>query len=159
MWNRAHVASVRWAVSLSVTAGIAYFIARRLNVDLGGLWVVLQAVLILRRNIVDSVMVARDQVIGTTTGVAFGAICGLLPLHSIGIALAVFLTATVCSAITMLRGVVNIACVAAAIVILLPVGKPSYVTAWDRFSDTLLGAAIALAIAGLGSLTSRKRLN
>jgi uncharacterized membrane protein YgaE (UPF0421/DUF939 family) len=70
------------------------------------------------------------------------------------VTLAVFLTALVCS-IPMLRRVVNIACVAAAIVILLPLGKPSYVTAWERFIDTIIGAAIALLVAALATRTYR----
>jgi uncharacterized membrane protein YccC len=55
----------------------------------------------------------------------------------------------------MLRRVVNIACVAAAIVILLPAGDPSYATAWHRLIDTIIDAAVALLLAAIAARTYR----
>jgi hypothetical protein len=57
------------------------------------------------------------------------------------------LTAFVCCSIPLLRDVTNIACIAASVIILLPAGKPAYVTAFNRFTGTLSGAAVALTIA------------
>ena len=62
----------------------------------------------------------------------------MMNLPVAGVALAVFSTALVCT-IPILRGVMNISCVAAAIVILLPMGGPTYVTALHRFADTIIG--------------------
>jgi uncharacterized membrane protein YccC len=148
------LAFVRTAFALALTGAVALFVAKRLHVDLGGLWVVLSAVLILKQTLIDSLTIARDQLIGTTVGVCCGAIFALLSPAVLGVALAIFLTALVCLAIPTLRRVVNIACVGAAIVILLPSGNPGYLTAWHRFSDTLIGAAIALLVAALTAQTS-----
>jgi uncharacterized membrane protein YccC len=152
---RQTVGSVRTAFLFAVAAAVALLVARRLHIDLGGLWVVLSAVLILKPKLAATLTVARDQLLGTTVGVVFGAGFALMNRAVISVALAAFLTALVCGSIPMLRTVTNIACVAAAIVILLPLGKPGYVTAADRFVDTLIGAAIALLVAALGERTYR----
>ncbi len=109
----------------------------------------------LKPRIADSLVIARDQLLGTAAGVSFGAVFGLLHETAISVTLAVFLTAAVCRSIPMLRAITNIACVAASIVILLPAGRPSYVTAWNRFVDTLLGGAIALLVVLLATVGSR----
>jgi uncharacterized membrane protein YgaE (UPF0421/DUF939 family) len=142
---------------LAISGGLALFIARRLHVDIGGLWVVLSAVIILRPTLMGSLMTARDQLLGTTVGALSGAVCGLLSEPAIGLTAAVFVSAIACSAVAMLRGGTYIACAAAAIVIVLPAGKPSYITALNRFEDTLLGGAVALAIASIVTLTARRR--
>ena len=145
----------RNALVLAFAAGVALLVARHLRVDIGGLWVVLSTVTILKPKFSDAVTTARDQLFGTTVGVCFGAVFGLMHQAVISVAVAVFLTAWVCGVIPMLRTVVSIACVGAAIVIILPAGRPSYVTAWNRFTDTLLGAAIALLVAALAARTYR----
>lgn len=142
---------------LAISAGLALFIARRLHVGIGGLWVVLSALTNTRQTLVSSLMTAREQLLGTVVGVVLGAVCGLLREPAIALAAAVVLSAYVCNSIARLRGVIYIACAAAAIVIVLPAGKPSYFTAWDRFRDYLLGAAVALAILSLATLATRWR--
>ncbi len=148
------VETLRTALFFALAAGVALFVARKLHVDLGGLWVVLTAVTILRLNVGDSFAIARNQLLGTAVGVTFGAIFGLVHPESLGIGLAVFLTAAVCS-ISALRPALNISCVAASIVILLPAGNPPYMTALHRLSDTLLGAAIALLVAAIAAQSYR----
>ncbi len=152
---RIELAHIRAAFLFALSAGIALVTARGLHVDLGGLWVVLSSVSILKPRLSDSLEIARDQLLGTTAGVTFGALFGLLHQPVVSVTLAIFLTAVVCRSITMLRSITNIACVAAAIVILLPDGNPSYVTAWNRLFDTLLGGAIAVLVVALAALGSR----
>ena len=142
-------------VLLAVSAGVALFIARRLHIDIGGLWVVLSALINTQPTLLGSLTSARDQLLGTLVGVVFGAVFGLLREPAIGLALAVVLSAAACRAIARLRGVIYIACGAAAIVIVLPAGKPSYVTALNRLEDYLLGAAVALVVASSASLAAR----
>jgi uncharacterized membrane protein YccC len=142
---------------LAVSAGLALFVARRLYVDIGGLWVVLSALINTQPTLLGSFTTARDQLLGTLVGVVLGAVFGLLREPAIALAAAVVLSAAVCNSIAQLRGVVYVACAAAAIVIVLPAGKPSYVTAWNRLGDYLLGAAIALAVASIASLATRRR--
>jgi uncharacterized membrane protein YccC len=145
---------IRKASFFALAAGLAFFVARKLHVDLGGLWVVLSAVTILQPTASEALTIARNQVLGTAVGVSLGAVFGLMDLPVASVALAVFSTAIVCS-IPILRGVVNISCVAAAIVILLPMGGPTYVTALHRFVDTLIGAAVALLVAALAAQSYR----
>jgi uncharacterized membrane protein YccC len=116
---------------------------------------VLSAVTILKPKAGETLNIARNQLLGTAVGVSLGAVFGLMNLPVTGVALAVFSTALVCS-IPILRGVVNISCVAAAIVILLPLGGPTYVTALHRFVDTIVGAAIALLVAALAAQSYRR---
>jgi len=149
-----HGQVIRTAFFFALTAGLAFFVARKLHVDLSGLWVVLSAVTILKRKASETLNVARNQLLGTAVGVSLGAVFGLMNLPVAGVALAVFSTALVCS-IPILRGVINISCVAAAIVILLPMGGPTYVTALHRFVDTIIGAAIALLVAAAAALSQR----
>jgi uncharacterized membrane protein YccC len=139
----------------ALSASIALVTARSLHIDLGGLWVVLSSMSMLKPRLSDSLEIARDQLLGTTAGVTFGALLGWLHQATLSVTLAVFLTAVVCRSVTMLRSITNIACVAAAIVILLPNGNPSYVTAWNRWCDTLLGGAIAVLVVALAALGSR----
>jgi uncharacterized membrane protein YccC len=115
---------------------------------------VLSAVTILKPTSGDTLSIARNQLLGTAVGVSLGALFGLVQLPVVSVALAVFSTALVCS-IPMLRSVVNISCVAAAIVILLPLGGPTYVTAGHRFIDTIIGAAVALLVAAIATRTYR----
>jgi uncharacterized membrane protein YgaE (UPF0421/DUF939 family) len=140
---------------LAISAGLALFIARRLHIDIGGLWVVISALAITRQTLPSSLTIARDQVLGTAVGALSGAVFGILREPALGLAVAVVLSTAVCNSIAVLRGVISIACAAAAIVIILPAGKPSYVTAWDRFEDCLLGAGVALVIASIASLVTR----
>jgi uncharacterized membrane protein YccC len=142
---------------LAVSAGLALFIARRLHVDIGGLWVVLSALINTQPTLLSSFTTARDQLLGTLVGVVLGAVFGLLKEPAIGLAAAVVLSAVVCNSIARLRSVMYVACAAAAIVIVLPAGKPSYITALNRLGDYLLGAAVALAIASIASLAARWR--
>jgi uncharacterized membrane protein YccC len=116
---------------------------------------VLSAITILKPKAGETLNIARNQLLGTAVGVSLGAVFGLMNLPVTGVALAVFSTALVCS-IPILRGVVNISCVAAAIVILLPLGGPTYVTALHRFVDTIVGAAIALLVAALAAQSYRR---
>jgi uncharacterized membrane protein YccC len=144
-------------VLMAISAGLALFIARRLHVDIGGLWVVLSALINTQPTLRASFTSARDQLLGTLVGVVLGAAFGLLREPAIALAAAVVLSAIVCSAIAKLRGVTYIACGAAAIVIVLPAGKPSYITAWNRLEDYLLGAAVALIVASIAWLAARWR--
>jgi uncharacterized membrane protein YgaE (UPF0421/DUF939 family) len=149
-----HGQVIRTAFFFALAAGLAFFVARKLHVDLGGLWVVLSAVTILKPKASETLNIARNQLLGTAVGVSLGAVFGLMNLPVAGVALAVFSTALVCS-IPILRGVINISCVAAAIVILLPMGGPTYVTALHRFADTIIGAAIALLVAAMAAQSNR----
>jgi uncharacterized membrane protein YccC len=141
---------IRTAFFFALAAGLAFLVARKLHVDLGGLWVVLSALTILKPKAGETPTIARNQLLGTAVGVSLGALFGLMQLPVASVALAVFSTAVVCS-IPLLRGVVNISCVAAAIVILLPMAGPTYVTALHRFVDTIIGAAIALLVAAIAA--------
>jgi len=143
---------IRTAFLFALAAGLALFVARKLHVDLGGLWVVLSAVTILKPKASETLKIARNQLLGTAVGVSLGAVFGLMNLPVAGVALAVFSTALVCS-IPILRGVINISC--AAIVILLPMGGPTYLTALHRFADTIIGAAIALLVAAMAAQSNR----
>lgn len=145
---------VRTAFFFALAASLAFFVARILHVDLGGLWVVLTAVTILKPKASETLSIARNQLLGTAVGVSFGATFGLMHLPVTSVALAVFSTALACS-VPILRGVVNISCVAAAIVILLPMGGPTYETALHRFVDTIIGAAIALLVAAMATQSYR----
>lgn len=49
------------AFFFALSAGLAFFVARKLHVDLGGLWVVLSAVTILKRKASETLNVARNQ--------------------------------------------------------------------------------------------------
>lgn len=147
---------VRTAFFFALAAALALFVARRLHIDLGGLWVVLSAVTILRPKLQDALSIAREQVIGVTVGVLLGGLFGSL-LHDpiASTAVAVFFTALVCS-YGDLRSVRNIACVGAAVVILLPAGTHPYLTAMHRFIDTLIGAAVAILISAASTATDRR---
>jgi len=140
---------------LAISAGLALFIARKLHIDIGGLWVVLSALTITRQTLLSSLTTARDQLLGTAVGALSGAVFGIIKEPAISLAAAVVLSSAVCNSIAELRGVIYIACAAAAVVIVLPAGKPSYITAWDRFEDCILGAGIALLIASIASLAAR----
>jgi uncharacterized membrane protein YgaE (UPF0421/DUF939 family) len=140
---------------LAISTGLALFIARKLHIDIGGLWVVLSAIVTTRKTLPIALTTARDQLAGTVIGALSGAAFGFLQEPAIGLAAAVVLAAAVCNSIPILRGSIYIACAAAAIVIVLPAGKPSYVTAWDRVEDYLIGAGVALAIVSIASLASR----
>jgi uncharacterized membrane protein YgaE (UPF0421/DUF939 family) len=142
---------------LAISTGLALFIARKLHIDIGGLWVVLSAIVTTRKTLVVALPTARDQLAGTAIGALFGAAFGFLQEPALGLAGAVVLAAAVCNSIPMLRGSIFVACAAAAIVIVLPAGKPFYVTAWDRVEDYVLGAAVALAIVSIASLGARWR--
>src|ERR1700733_6195506 len=99
--NAVPPASERFAgpVLLAISAGLALFIARRLHIDIGGLWVVLSALVSTRPTLVSSLTTARDQLIGTLVGALAGAIFGLLQEPAIGLAGAVVLSAVVCNSI------------------------------------------------------------
>jgi uncharacterized membrane protein YgaE (UPF0421/DUF939 family) len=140
---------------LAISTGLALLIARKLHIDIGGLWVVLSAIVTTRKTLSVALTRARDQLVGTAIGALSGAAFGFLQEPAIGLAAAVVLAAAVCNSIAMLRGSIYIACAAAAIVIVLPAGKPSYVTAWDRVEDYLIGAGVALAIVSIAALVTR----
>lgn len=152
------MATARHAALLAISGGLALFIARRLHVDIGGLWVVLSAVIIPRPTLPASLGIARDQLFGTIVGAVCGAVFGFLAEPAIGLFAAIFLAAAVCASRPLLRGAIYNACAAAAIVIVLPAGKPPYITALNRVEDTLIGGIVALAIVSLASLpVSRRR--
>jgi hypothetical protein len=100
-------ASNRFATPLllAISAGLALYIARRLHIDIGGLWVVMSALAITRKTLLSSLPTARDQLLGTAVGALSGAIFGILKEPAIRLAAAVVLSTAVCNSIAALRGV------------------------------------------------------
>jgi uncharacterized membrane protein YgaE (UPF0421/DUF939 family) len=129
----------------ALVAGLALFVSREIHAGLGGLWVVITAIVVVQSNTLSSLQAARDRLIGTIVGACVGGLIGATPLpQSIGVALAVLVTALICT-IPMLLTSMRLASLTAAIVVLIP-GVGSLISARDRFLDTVVGIAVVLVV-------------
>jgi len=146
--------ALRPALLIAVASTLAVLVSKWFHADLGGLWIVLTAIVVIQASAPDSWQAAIDRVIGTVIGALTGAIAGaLFYMSPFGVVAAVTLAALICC-IPRLKKSQHLASLTALIVIMLPQGN-STITAVHRFLDTVAGIIIALVVSLLASVSDR----
>lgn len=144
--------ALRPAVLTALTAGIAVFAARLVHAGIGGLWVVITAVVVLQSTTAESLQASGERltIVGACAGGIVGAGLGVSPVAVAG---AVLIAALVCT-IPALKRSVRLACLTAVIVVLIP-GSSSIISALNRFADTVPGILVALTVTVMVVLIDR----
>jgi uncharacterized membrane protein YgaE (UPF0421/DUF939 family) len=152
---RSLVAAAQPALLYGVAGGLAMFVGWLLHAGLGGLWIVITAVVVLQPTTALSAQASFDRLIGTSSGALVGGVIGaVLPTSPFSVGLAVFLAALLC-AFPALKKNMHLASLTAAIVVLWPEGS-SATTALHRFADTVIGIGVVFVVSLCARVLARR---
>lgn len=128
----------------AIAAALSLFAYRALRLP-HGYWAPISAIIVMQSNLGRSLSESLNRVIGTAIGAVIGALfTRLLGVNGIALFVAVGVTALVCMLLRLATSM-RLACVTAAIVLLINEGS-AWQSGLNRFVDVVLGVIVALAV-------------
>ena len=126
----------------ALAAALSFFAYRALRLP-HGYWAPISAIIVMQSNLGRSLSESLNRVIGTAIGAVIGALfTRLLGVNGIALFVAVGVTALVCMLLRLATSM-RLACVTAAIVLLISEGS-AWQSGLNRFIDVVLGVIMAL---------------
>lgn len=128
----------------ALAAALSFFAYRALRLP-HGYWAPISAIIVMQSNLGRSLSESLNRVIGTAIGAVLGALfTRLMGVNGIALAVAVGVTALVCTLLRLATSM-RLACVTAAIVLLINEGS-AWQSGLNRFIDVVLGVIVALVV-------------
>jgi uncharacterized membrane protein YccC len=128
----------------ALAAALSFFAYRALRLP-HGYWAPISAIIVMQSNLGRSLSESLVRVIGTAIGAVLGALfTRLMGVNVISLFVAVGVTALVCKGLRLATSM-RLACVTAAIVLLINEGS-AWQSGLNRFIDVVLGVIVALVV-------------
>ncbi len=158
--------TVVYSIKLGVATALAYYFGVYVSHhmlpildEIGGLWSVISAVLVLRKGVIESFKSGLDRIFGTLIGCFIGALC----LYFVNVMwffpIAIVITTFICFSSRQLEKYFAAAALACSVVIIiwqLGIKANVWIYSLSRFIESAVGVGMALLIAHIPPFEKKK---